>query len=241
MTTNLHDFELLRSQERGHAKHGWLESKHTFSFADYRNPYQMHFSDLRVINDDLIDGGYGFPTHPHSNMEIFTYVLEGALAHKDSIGNGETINPGDVQIMSAGSGVRHSEFNPLPNTRTHLLQIWLYPSSEGGNPSYQQKHFSKEDKRGKLKLIISEKGNEESLKIKQNAKIYAGLFNKDESDELKVSPDRSYFIHVAKGSVHVNEIPLNEGDAIKIFTAENNIVISDGDNAEILLFDLNKH
>lgn len=233
--------EILSSQERGHAQHGWLDSRHTFSFAGYRNPEQMHFSDLRVINDDWIDGGYGFPTHPHDNMEIFTYVLEGALEHKDSMGNGERINPGDVQLMSAGSGVRHSEYNPLPNTKTNLLQIWMFPNEVDGAPSYQQKYFSPDDKRGVLKLIISGNQEDGSLKIKQTAKVYAGLFDGDESAILQTSEYRSYFIHVARGSVKINGLLLNTGDALKIFSTDENIEVSEGNKAEVLIFNLNKH
>lgn len=241
MNNEYGEFEFLKSEERGHVKHGWLDSKHSFSFAQYYNPYQMGFSDLRVINDDWIDGGYGFSKHPHNNMEIFTYVLEGALEHKDSMGNGEIINPGDVQIMSAGTGVYHSEFNPLPKTKTNLLQIWLYPNVENEAPTYQQKNFSIEEKRGKLKLIISENQRDGSLKIKQNASIYAGLFDGDEQAILKVSEDRSYFVHIVKGNVNVNDIPLKAGDAMKIFKAKKDIKISNGKNAEVLVFDLNKH
>lgn len=239
--TNLKNFEFLRSQERGYAKHGWLESRHTFSFAGYYNPKQMHFSHLRVINDDYIDGGYGFPTHPHDNMEIFTYVLEGALEHKDSLGNGEQIHPGDVQIMSAGTGVRHSEFNPLPNTRTHLLQIWIYPNVKDGKPTYQQKHFNQDEKCGKLRLIISDNEQDGSLKIKQDTKIYAGLFNGEEKAQLITQTNRSYYIHVARGSLHINDLPLNEGDAIKIFDTNVPLVFDNGNQAEVLVFDLVQH
>lgn len=239
--TNLKNFEFLRSQQRGHAQHGWLDSKHSFSFANYYNPHQMHFSDLRVINDDKIDGGHGFPTHPHDNMEIFTYVLEGSLAHKDSMGNGEEILPGDVQIMSAGRGIRHSEYNPLPNTTTRLLQIWIFPNKKGGEPTYQQKNFTKEEKRGQLKLIISDDESEGSLKIYQNAKIYSGLFNGEEKGTLKTKPGRSYYVHVVQGSVNLNELPLLDGDAVKIFDTDMDLVIDNGENAEVLIFDLNTH
>lgn len=241
MNNEYGEFEFLKYEERGHAKHGWLDSKHSFSFAQYHNPFQMGFSDLRVINDDWIDGGYGFSKHPHNNMEIFTYVLEGALEHKDSMENGEVINPGDVQMMSAGTGVFHSEFNPLPNTKTNLLQIWLYPNVKDENPTYQQQSFKSEDKRGKLKLIVSQDQRNGSLKIKQNASIYAGLFDGDEQATLPVNEDRSYFVHVVKGDVKINDIPLKGGDAMKIFKAMKDIKISNGKNAEILIFDLNKH
>lgn len=241
MTNNIQNYEILKSNQRGHANHGWLNSYHSFSFADYYNPRQMGFSDLRVINDDDIAPGMGFGMHPHRDMEIFSYVTEGELAHKDSMGNGETIKVGDVQLMSAGTGVRHSEFNPSSKNKSHLFQIWILPSEPGGQPGYQQKYFSEESKRGQLKLIISPNGEKDSLVIKQNAKIYAGLLNGEESTHLETVLSRSYYVHVIKGSIHVGGILLSAGDAIKIFEMDGNLTFDKADNAEILVFDLMKH
>lgn len=187
---SINKFEIIRSNERGMANHGWLKSAHTFSFANYYNQKKMGFSDLRVINDDYIDAGQGFGTHPHASMEIFSYVTEGSLEHKDSMGNGTIIKTGDVQLMSAGDGVRHSEFNPDQSQRTHLFQIWLFPNTQGGTPTYQQKYFPPSDKQGKLKLIISNSPSDEHLFIKQNASIYAGLFNDDEKTSFSMNKSR---------------------------------------------------
>lgn len=232
--------EFLRSNERGTANHGWLKSHHSFSFANYYNPQQMGFSDLRVINDDYIAAKGGFPTHPHSNMEIFSYVTEGALAHKDTMNNEETIQAGDVQIMSAGTGVAHSEFNPT-NTTTHLFQIWLYPSVEGGNPRYQQKRFLDSEKQGKLRLIISPDERDGSLGIKQNAFIYAGLFDGVEETNFPLKSERSYYLHVLSGEIDANGELMETGDALKIFEDDGELILNNATNAEVLFFDLNKH
>ena len=234
-------FDIIKSAERGYADHGWLKSAHTFSFANFYNPKQMGFSDLRVINDDYIAAGGGFGMHPHQSMEIFSYVTEGQLEHKDSMGNGEIIRSGDVQIMSAGSGVVHSEFNPTLDQTTHLFQIWIYPTEKGGTPTYQQKNFSREEKSGKLKLIISDTQEDGSLFIKQNAKIYAGFFDKEDNINFYMNKNRSYYIHVISGNISFNNLPLSTGDGLKIFEGDGNLSIKDANQAEILLFDLNKH
>jgi quercetin 2,3-dioxygenase len=228
--------EVRRSEERGYADHGWLRSYHTFSFADYHDPKHMGFGPLRVINDDRIAPGQGFGTHGHRDMEIITYVLEGALAHKDSMGNGSTILPGDVQRMSAGSGVRHSEFSH-ETAPTHLLQIWIEPDVRGIPPEYGQTHFDAASKRGKLKLIASPDGREGSLKIHQDADLYAALVDWKERTTHRLAAGRSAYIHVALGEVSVNGTGLAEGDALKVIDVPE-IVIENGKGAEVLLFDL---
>lgn len=239
--SNLKKIEILRSNERGYANHGWLKSYHSFSFANYYNPKQMGFSDLRVINDDVIEANKGFGMHSHKNMEIFSYVTEGKLAHKDSMNNEETILTNEVQLMSAGSGVMHSEFNPSNNESTHLFQIWIMPNTMNEEPTYQQKSFSDDEKRGKLKLIVSPEANNGSLKIKQNTYVYAGLFDEIEHTSFNMEKNRSYFIHVIKGHVSFNEISLSKGDALKIFEGEGLLSIHNAKDAEILFFDLDKH
>jgi redox-sensitive bicupin YhaK (pirin superfamily) len=236
----LNNYELHTSDARGDANHGWLKSKHSFSFANYYDPKHMGFSDLRVINEDRVASGRGFGMHGHKNMEIFSYVLDGQLQHKDSMGNGEVIVPGDVQLMSAGTGVMHSEFNPSSDNGVHFLQIWIIPKENGGTPSYQQKHFDNESKRGQLRLIISENGEGGSLKVKQNAKVYAGLFNDNETAILDVDVARSQYIHLVKGKLKVNGIELNGGDALKIYGNNKTLVFHDGEDAEIIVFDLNR-
>lgn len=242
------NYEIIKSEDRGDADHGWLKSKHTFSFAGYHNPQQMGFSSLRVINEDRVDPSMGFGMHPHKNMEIFSYVLSGSLQHRDSMNNGEIIQSGDVQLMSAGSGVFHSEFNPSEKEGVHFLQIWIYPSENGGFPRYQQKNFNQESKNGKLKLIISQTGESDSLVIKQNTKVYAGIFNG--KDEFIINQDlsRAYYIHLIKGEIKINDIFLKEGDALKIHSNLgesdknsnlNEIIFHKGNNAEVLVFDLN--
>ena len=200
---------IRRSNERGFADHGWLKSFHTFSFADYVDPNHMQFGPLRVINEDRVQAGAGFATHSHRNMEIISYVLEGELAHKDSLGNGSTIRPGDVQRMSAGSGVRHSEFNPSAHELTHFLQIWILPNARDIEPSYEEKRFSADEKRGRLRLIVSPDRAEGSVLIHQAVRIYAGLFDGDERAELTVSPGRWIYVHVARGSLTANGTPLS--------------------------------
>ncbi|AOB31539.1 quercetin 2,3-dioxygenase [Bordetella sp. H567] len=228
---------LRRSQERGYADHGWLKSHHTFSFANYYDPRHMGFGPLRVINDDQIAAGRGFGTHGHRDMEIITYVLDGAVAHKDSMGNGSTIRPGDVQRMSAGRGVLHSEFNPQPDHGTHLLQIWIEPNVVGIDPSYEEKRFEEADKRGRLRLVASPDAKDGSVLIHQDARLYAGLFDGDERATLALEPGRRAWIHVARGKVTANGKELVAGDAVAV-EDENDIVLERGEGAEVLVFDL---
>jgi quercetin 2,3-dioxygenase len=228
---------IRKSDERGYANHGWLESRFSFSFAEYQDPNHVHFGPLRVINDDYIEAGKGFGTHGHRDMEIVTYVLEGAIAHKDSIGNGETIRPGEVQRMSAGRGIMHSEFNPSATERTHLLQIWIMPDRTGGSASYEQKFYADDEKRGKLRQVASPDGAQGSVTIQQDARMYAGLFDGDESATHALASGRLAYVHVARGSVSVNGVQLVAGDAAKIEN-ESSVRIDGGDNAEVLLFDL---
>ena len=229
--------EIRRSNERGFADHGWLKSFHTFSFADYFDPQHIEFGPLRVINEDRVQPGQGFGTHGHKDMEIISYVLEGALAHKDSLGTGSTIRPGDVQRMSAGRGVRHSEFNGSETETVHFLQIWIQPSAHGLEPSYEQKHFSAEDKRGRLRLIASPDAADGSVLIHQDARVYAGLFDGTESAALTVAHERRLYVHVARGKVTANGVALNEGDALKL-TETRQLELKEGLGAEVLVFDL---
>ncbi len=228
---------LRKASERGAANHGWLKSFHTFSFANYWNPKEQGFSDLLVINDDRVAAGKGFGQHPHRDMEIFSYVLEGALEHKDTLGTGSVIRPGDVQLMSAGSGVAHSEFNHSQSRGVHFLQIWIVPNEVGAEPRYQQEHFSEAQKRGRLQLIISPDGAEGSLNVRQDARVYAGLFNDDESATLDLAADRHAYIHVARGSVEINGQRFEEGDGARV-RDERQIRLSQGEDAEVLVFDL---
>ncbi|MDR5811231.1 pirin family protein [Caballeronia sp. LZ019] len=230
-------FEIRRSNERGHANHGWLDSYHSFSFADYHDPEHVHFGALRVINEDRVAGGQGFGTHGHRDMEIVSYVLEGALAHRDSMGNGSTIRPGDVQRMSAGTGVRHSEFNGSPSETAHFLQIWIIPDAPGGAPGYEEKRFSDDEKRGRLRVIASPEGVDGSVKIGADARIFAGLFNGEARADFDVPAGRRVYVHVARGNVSVNGEPLRAGDAAKIEDVAK-VTLDAGDNAEVLLFDL---
>jgi quercetin 2,3-dioxygenase len=229
--------EIRRSQERGYADHGWLKSFHTFSFADYYDPEHVEFGPLRVINEDRVQAGAGFGTHAHRDMEIISYVLSGELAHKDSMGNGSTITPGDVQRMSAGSGVRHSEFNPSPTAGTHFLQIWIQPDKTNITPSYEEKRFPAEEKRGRLRLIVSPDRAEGSLLIHQDARVYAGLFDGAERADLAVQPGRRMYVHVARGTLSVNGSVLGTGDALKI-TRGAELHLEQGQDAEVLVFDL---
>lgn len=229
--------EIRRSNERGFADHGWLKSFHTFSFADYFDPQQIEFGPLRVINEDRVQPGQGFGTHGHRDMEIISYVLEGALAHKDSLGTGSTIRPGDVQRMSAGRGVRHSEFNGSDTQTVHFLQIWIQPSAQGIEPSYEQKYFAAEDKRGRLRLIASPDAADGSVLIHQDARVYAGLFDDAETAALSVADQRRLYVHVARGKVTANGAVLQTGDALKL-TETRNLELKDGQGAEVLVFDL---
>jgi redox-sensitive bicupin YhaK (pirin superfamily) len=229
--------DIRRGSERGHARHGWLESYHSFSFADYHDPAHMGYSALRVINEDRVQPGTGFGTHGHRDMEIISYVLEGALAHQDSMGNGSTIVPGDVQRMSAGRGVTHSEFNHEKNATTHFLQIWIEPSARGIAPGYEQKHFDAAAKRGRLRLVASPEGADGSVTIHQDARVYAGLFDGAERATHPLAPGRKAYLHLARGRLTVNGIPLEAGDAAKL-EAVAEIVLQQGAGAEALLFDL---
>ena len=229
--------EIRRGNERGFADHGWLKSFHTFSFADYFDPRHTEFGPLRVINEDRVQPGQGFGTHGHRDMEIISYVLEGALAHKDSMGTGSTIRPGDVQRMSAGRGVQHSEFNGSNTETVHFLQIWIQPSVHGIEPSYEEKHFAAEDKRGRLRLIASSDAADGSVLIHQDARVYAGLFDGAETAALDVTDGRRVYAHVARGEVTANGVVLQAGDALKL-TATRKLELKDGKNAEVLVFDL---
>ena len=229
--------EIRRGNERGHANHGWLDSYHSFSFADYFDPKHVEFGPLRVINEDRVAAGQGFGTHSHRDMEIISYVLDGELAHRDSMGNGSTIRPGDVQRMSAGRGVRHSEFNPSPASLVHFLQIWIQPNVEGIEPSYEEKRFGAEEKRGRLRLIASPDQSDGSVLIHQDARVYAGLFDGAENASLQVAPGRLLYVHVARGAVQANDVALEAGDALKL-SGTQQLQLKDGRDAEVLVFDL---
>lgn len=232
--------EVRRASERGVAEHGWLSSRHTFSFGSYHDPAQVGFSDLLVINDDRVLGGRGFGQHPHRDMEIFSYVLEGALEHKDSMGTGSVIRPGDVQMMSAGTGITHSEFNQSRTELVHFLQIWIVPALRGVAPRYQQVHFPDDSKRGRLRLIISPDGRDGSLSVHQDVRVYAGLFDGAESQALEIPAGRHAYVHVARGTVMVNGLVLRDGDGARV-REEPRLIVSDGDGAELLIFDLRPH
>jgi quercetin 2,3-dioxygenase len=235
---------LRKSGERGFADHGWLKSHHSFSFADYHDPQHMGFSNLRVINEDRIAPGTGFGTHGHRDMEIISYVLSGELAHRDSMGNGRAgaansgvIKPGDVQRMSAGRGVMHSEFNNAPDQTTHFLQIWLLPDQFGIDPGYEQKHFDAASKRGHLALVASADQRAGSVRIHADAAVYAGLFNGSESARLSLAPGRCAYVHLVRGRLHVNGQAMTAGDAVML-RDEQAVTIEAGADAEVLVFDL---
>lgn len=225
------------SSARGHFNHGWLNTYHSFSFADYYDPQWMGWGNLRVINEDWIAPEHGFGTHGHRDMEIVTYVLEGELAHKDSMGNGTSIPPGDVQRMSAGRGVMHSEFNHAPNATTHLLQIWIQPDTRGIEPGYEQRSFATAEKRGQLRVVASPDQENGAVKIHANARIYAGLFHDQESAQLPLAAGRKAYVHVVRGSLNVNGQALQGGDALAMVN-EPLVHITQGNNAEVLVFDL---
>jgi redox-sensitive bicupin YhaK (pirin superfamily) len=229
--------QIRRSEERGAAHHGWLNSRHTFSFGSYRDPEHTGFGPLLVINEDRVAPGQGFGTHGHRDMEIISYVLDGALEHKDSMGTGSVLHYGDVQRMSAGTGVRHSEFNHSPDEGLHFLQIWIEPSERGIPPSYEEKHFSPEEKQGRLRLIASNDGRQGSVLIHQDAAIYASIMAEGEKHEHKLAEGRTAYVHLIRGSLVVNGTPLKDGDALKI-TETDNITLDQAEDAEVLLFDL---
>ena len=228
---------IRKSNDRGHADHGWLNTRFTFSFADYFDLEHVQFRTLRVMNDDRISGGGGFPTHPHKDMEIVTYVLEGALAHKDSMGNGSVIRPGDVQYMSAGTGVAHSEFNASEKETVHLYQIWMFPDKKGYKPVYDQKHFAEAEKSGKLRLVASPDGRDGSVKIRQDNELYATVLGPGEVVKHELRPNRHAYVQVARGSVALNGKKLETGDGARI-SGEQALELRGVDKAEILLFDL---
>jgi redox-sensitive bicupin YhaK (pirin superfamily) len=240
--------QLIKSSDRGYADHGWLKSFHSFSFADYYDPARMGFGALRVINEDKIAPGRGFGTHGHRDMEIISYVLSGELAHKDSMGNGEAggvengksagvIRPGDVQRMSAGTGVMHSEFNHAKDQTTHFLQIWIQPDQRGIAPSYEQKHFDAASKRGRLRLVAANDGADGAVTIHADARLYAGLFDGSEAAELELAPGRLAYVHVVRGALSVNGQDLTAGDALQI-RETSRLALNAGHDAEVLVFDL---
>jgi redox-sensitive bicupin YhaK (pirin superfamily) len=229
--------DIRKSNERGHADHGWLNTRFTFSFADYFDPKHVHFRTLRVMNDDRVAGGGGFPMHPHQDMEIVTYVLEGALQHQDSMGNGSVIVPGDIQYMSAGTGVTHSEFNASKTEPVHLYQIWMFPENKGQKPVYDQKNFSEAEKRGKLRLIASPDGRDGSVKIRQDNELYATVLGAGQSVKHALKPDRHAYVQVARGSVKLNGTALQTGDGAAL-SAEKVVELTGVNDAEVLLFDL---
>lgn len=228
---------LRKSEDRGHANHGWLDTWHTFSFADYYDREHMGFGDLRVINDDVVQPGQGFGMHGHRDMEIITYVLDGALAHKDSMGNGSVIRPGDVQRMSAGRGVMHSEFNASQSAPVHLLQIWIEPNVTGIDPGYEEKRFTDGQKRGQLRLIASPDGRDGSVTIHQDVCVYAALLDGADAVTHRLATGRRAYVHVARGMVRVNGQALSHGDGVRI-VKESSVVLGDAKDAEVLLFDL---
>ena len=228
---------LRKSEERGHAQHGWLDSYHSFSFAHYHDPQHMGFGPLRVINEDRIQPGTGFGTHGHRDMEIISYVLQGQLAHQDNMGNVKALPPGEVQRMTAGTGVTHSEFNHAPNQVTHFLQIWIEPATRGLPPSYEQKAFTDTDKRGRLCLVAAPDAAEGSVTVHADVRLYAGLFSGPESARLPLAKGRKAYVHVARGQISVNGRALSAGDAAKL-EAEAEVSLSGGHDAEVLVFDL---
>lgn len=228
---------IRKAEDRGHANHGWLDSYHTFSFANYYDPKHMEFRALRVINEDRVTGGAGFGTHGHRDMEIITYVLEGSLEHKDSLGTGSVIQPGDVQRMSAGTGIRHSEFNHSETESVHFLQIWLLPKTEGIRPSYEQRNFELANSPGKLRLVAAPDAREGALTVHQDVDLYAAVLEPGDRISHTLQPQRHAWIQVARGAVTLNGLPLDKGDGVAI-SDETNLVIEATTDAEILLFDM---
>ena len=229
--------QVRKSTERGHANHGWLDSWHTFSFSSYYDPEYMGFSSLRVFNDDRIAAGAGFPTHAHRDMEIVTYLLEGALEHKDSMGNGSVIRAGEVQRLTAGTGITHSEYNASDSDPIRLLQIWIQPDRTGLTPGYEQKMFSAAEKQGRLRLVASADGRDGSVTIHQDANLHAGLLTESDKIRHTLAQGRRAYLQVARGEIQVNGLGLSEGDGAAI-TGEEEINLTTGTSAEVLLFDL---
>jgi len=229
--------ELRPARDRGHADHGWLNSWHSFSFANYYDPKHVQFRALRVINDDTVEPGGGFGAHSHRDMEIVSYVLDGSLAHKDSMGNGSIIRPGNVQRMSAGTGVQHSEFNPSQTEKVHFLQIWFIPNAVGINPSYEEKYFDDAEKRGRLRLIASPDGIDGSVTIHSDAKMFVVLLEAREQVGHPLAQDSYVYVHVARGDVALNDTPLQSGDGAMLAGGER-VVLAQGRNAEVLVFEL---
>src|SRR5688572_3230287 len=230
--------KIRRSNERGHANHGWLDTYHSFSFADYYDPQNMGFRDLRVINEDFVAPAQGFPTHGHRDMEIITYVIDGELSHRDSMGNGETIRPHEVQRMTASSGVLHSEYSS-PTDKTHLLQIWILPEKKNLQPSYEQKLFAPEEKQGRLRLVASRGGDEGAITINQDVNLYASILSKDEEVSFDIRPGRHAWIQLISGALEINGRTLNPGDGAAISEESALKIRAMQDNSEFLLFDLN--
>jgi redox-sensitive bicupin YhaK (pirin superfamily) len=228
---------MRKAQDRGHASHGWLDSFHTFSFGRYYDPRHMGISNLRVINDDTVAAGAGFAEHGHSDMEIISYVLEGALEHKDSMGNGSVIRPGDVQRMSAGTGVTHSEYNHSPVESVHFLQIWLQPNALGIEPSYDQKHFPLEDRLGRWVLLVSPDGRDDSIATHQDALMYSAVLGPGEALAYRFAPDRQGYVHLARGELRIGNAVMRQGDGLRVQTHEL-LELVGLEAAEILLFDL---
>jgi redox-sensitive bicupin YhaK (pirin superfamily) len=229
--------EIRRSADRGYADHGWLKSYHSFSFAGYHDPQHVQFGPLRVINEDRVVPGAGFGTHGHRDMEIISYVLAGELAHRDSTGTSSTIRPGDVQRMSAGTGVQHSEFNASHEHPVHFLQIWILPDVTGIPAGYEEKHFAAAEKRGRLRLIASADGASGSVRIQQDARVYAGLFDGAEQASIDLAHGRGLYVHVARGRISANGTALDAGDALKWWDA-GPLTLANGEQAEVLVFDL---
>ena len=229
---------IRRAEERGRTDFGWLDSRHSFSFGDYYDPAHIGFGPLRVINDDRVTPGAGFPTHPHGDMEIISYVLDGALAHKDSLGTGSVIRPGDVQRMSAGTGIKHSEFNASKTEPVHFLQIWIIPEAEGLAPSYEQKSYPAEDKRGTLRLVASRDGREGSVTVHRDVDLYATLLGEGERTRHMFRPGRAGWLQVARGTATVNDVQLNPGDGVAIEAIDDVAIIGTSADTEVLLFDM---